>query len=291
MPERPSDWIEVSMDVAVDASEVLGLLDDPDVQGAWQEGETAHFYWPGDRWSPDRLERIKVACRHLGGSDRGEPVLRVNRVPHQDWNRLWATSVKPLRVGRCLVIRPSWELVHLEPHQLEIILDPKQAFGTGHHPTTRLMLEWLEDIVQGGEMVLDVGTGSGILAMAALRLGAARAVGIDHDPVAIDCAREAACVNGFGSELVLLCGEVRDLDPSQSFHLVVANLDQRTLIALAEELACRSFSRLLVSGLLSDQGKEVVNALGKVGLYLSGKREADGWLAMAFVRGQSCKGT
>ncbi|MCP9462219.1 MAG: 50S ribosomal protein L11 methyltransferase, partial [Nitrospira sp.] len=145
--------------------------------------------------------------------------------------------------------------------------------------------------VQGGETLLDVGTGSGILAMAALRLGAARAVGIDHDPVAIDCAREAACVNGFGSELVLQCGEMRDLDPSQSFQLVAANLDQRTLIDLAEELARRSLNRLLVSGLLSDQGAEVAEVFGRAGLYLGGKREADGWLAMAFVRVQSCEGT
>lgn len=291
MTDRTSDWIEVGIRSTLDAGEVLGLLDDPDAQGAWQEGETIHLYWPSDRWSPDRVERIKVVCRQLGqGHGSGEPMLWVSRMPHQDWNRLWATSVKPFRVGRRLVIRPSWESVHLEPHQIEIILDPKQAFGTGHHATTRLMLAWLEDIVQGGETLLDVGTGSGILAMAAIRLGAERAVGIDHDPVAIDCAREAALVNGFGPELILQCGEMRDLDPSQSFRLVVANLDQRTLTDLAEELACRSSDRLLVSGVLSDQGAEVAEVFGKAGLYPGAIREEDGWLAMEFLRAQSCEG-
>ncbi|MCA1957355.1 MAG: 50S ribosomal protein L11 methyltransferase [Nitrospira sp.] len=289
LADRRSDWIEVQIYSSLDAGEVLGLLDDPHVQGAWQDGETIHLYWPSDHWSPDRLDRIRDLCRQLAGS--GVPDLSVNRLAHQDWNRLWAESVKPLHVGRRLVIRPSWESVATEPGRIEIILDPKQAFGTGHHATTRLLLEWLEDVVQGGETLLDVGTGSGILAMAALRLGAARAVGIDHDPVAIDCAREAALVNGFESELVLQRGEMRDLDPSRSFQLVVANLDQRTLIDLAEDLARRSSNRLLVSGLLSDQGREIVEALGKAGLYPGEKREADGWLAMAFVRVQSCEGT
>jgi ribosomal protein L11 methyltransferase len=287
-PERTSEWIDVQICSALDAGEVLGLLDDPDAQGAWQEGETIHLYWPAESWSPDRLERIRDLCRKL--AEAQEPVLSVNRLPRQDWNRLWAASVKPLRVGRRLVIRPSWESIATEPGLIEMVLDPKQAFGTGHHATTRLMLTWLEDVVQGGETLLDVGTGSGILAMAAIRLGAERAVGIDHDPVAIDCAREAALVNGFGPELILQCGEIRDLDPSRSFRLVVANLDQRTLIDLAEELASRSSDRLLVCGVLSDQGTEVAEAFGKAGLYPGGTREEDGWLAMEFLRAQPCEG-
>ena len=88
-------------------------------------------------------------------------------------------------------------------HQIEIILDPKQAFGTGHHATTCMLLEWLEgDVIHGGETVLDVGTGGGLLAMVALRLGAVQAVGIDPDPEAIDCAHEYASVNGFRTGIV-----------------------------------------------------------------------------------------
>ena len=108
-------------------------------------------------------------------------------------------SVRPIRIGRRIVIRPSWEPVALQAQDIEIVLDPKQAFGTGHHATTRMLLEWLEDLIHGGEFVLDVGTGSGILAMVALRLGAASALGVECDPVAVDCARDYARENGFGS--------------------------------------------------------------------------------------------
>ena len=120
---------------------------------------------------------------------------------------------------------------------LEIILDPKQAFGTGHHATTRMLLEWLEDRIQGGEAVLDVGAGSGILAMVALRLGARSAIGVELDPVAVACARDYAVENHFGPELTWVCGTLRDVPHPVTPDLVLANLDRQTLLLLAEELA------------------------------------------------------
>ena len=288
MPSTISDWVDVRITSGLDAGEVLGLLDDPSVQGGWQEGETLHLYWPSEIWSPDHLMRLRQILRQLDGAK--EPEIQVHALPHQDWNHLWAQSVKPLWVGTRMVIRPSWEPVTLGPGQFEIILDPKQAFGTGHHATTRMLLEWLEEIVQGGEAVLDVGTGSGLLAMAALRLGASWAVGLDHDPVAIDCAREYAVLNRFGSELSLQCGELDELSEYQEFDLVMANLDRQTLCQLANQLAGRTRSRLLVSGLLLDQREEVSAALASAGLYRGRQRESEGWLAMEFGRSESCEG-
>lgn len=288
MPSTISDWVDVRIVSCLDAGEVLGLLDDPAVQGGWQEGETLHLYWPSEVWSPDHLMRLRKILRQLG--DANEPDIQVQALPHQDWNRLWAESVKPLRIGRRIVVRPSWETVDARPGQIEIILDPKQAFGTGHHATTRMLLEWLEDIMQGGESVLDVGTGSGLLAMAALRLGAARAVGIDHDPVAIDCAHDYAVLNRFGVELSLHCSELNGLSEDRSFDLVLANLDRQTLRQLADQLAGRTGTRLLVSGLLVDQRDEVAAALASAGLYPGRQRESEGWLAVEFLRSESCEG-
>ena len=142
-----------------------------------------------------------VYAEHFGTKSDvwGDGDIRVEELSDQDWNRQWAESVRPIRIGRRIVIRPSWEPVALQAQDIEIVLDPKQAFGTGHHATTRMLLERLEDLIHGGESVLDVGTGSGILAMVALRLGAASALGVECDPVAVDCARDYARENGFGS--------------------------------------------------------------------------------------------
>ena len=171
------EWIDVSIHSAVDSGELLGLLGDPHVRGAWEDQGVTHLYWARDHWSGDQLGQVRAALDQLDPSGQSSGTIHVGDLPHQDWNRQWAQSVKPIRVGRRLVIRPSWETASLLSGDLDIILDPKQAFGTGHHATTRMLLEWLEELIHGGETVLDVGSGSGILAMAALRLGARSAVG------------------------------------------------------------------------------------------------------------------
>ena len=288
MPSMNFDWVDVHIHSSLDPAEVLGLLGDPAVQGGWQENESFHFYWPREAWSPDHLVRLRQILHQLEGTK--EPTISVHTVANQDWNRVWAESVTPLWIGRNLLIRPSWATVEARPGQIEIILDPKQAFGTGHHATTRMLLEWLEEMIQGGESVLDVGCGSGILAMAALRFGAFLAVGIDHDPVAVECAQEYAQLNRFGPELVLQCGELNERHEGRSFDLVLANLDRQTLLNLADRLTRCMKSRLLVSGVLAHQAEEIVSAFGAVGLYPGRRREQDGWLAMEFMRCESCEG-
>ena len=287
MSSTISDWVDVQIRSSLDAGELLGLLDDPSVQGAWQDEGMIHLYWPSRSWSPDHLVRLRQILLQMDAAGQPVPEMLIQSMPNQDWNRQWAQSVKPLWIGRRIVIRPSWETVALQTGQIEIVLDPKQAFGTGHHATTRMLVEWLEETIRGGEKVLDVGTGSGLLAMVALRLGAARALGIDNDPVAIDCAKEYARENRFGAELALDCGT---LDDDSVFDLVVANLDRQTLLQLAERLSASTGSSLLVSGLLLDQRAEIVEAFARVNLYPGQQRELDGWLAMEFSHAQSCEG-
>ncbi len=282
-----SEWVDVRITTSVDAGELLSLLDEPSAQGAWQDGQAIHLYWPAHSWSPELLIRLRQAVQQLDCASPALPEILVQEVPHQDWNRQWARSMKPLHIGRRIVIRPSWKTVAVRADQIEIVLDPKQAFGTGHHATTRMLLEWLEEIVRGGESVLDVGTGSGLLAMVALRLGAAQAVGIDNDPVAIDCAQEYANVNRFGPELALRCATLGSEGPCD---LVLANLDRQTLLQLAEPLAACTGKVLLVSGVLLDQRDDVVEAFARVNLYSGKQREQEGWLAMEFTPAQSCEG-
>jgi ribosomal protein L11 methyltransferase len=290
----PDEWVEVSFRSDVDAAELLGLLADPFVQGSWQDEGTIHIYWPSQRWSQDHYVRLRRILQQMeGGGQSGADIL-VQSLPHQDWNQQWAESVKPLRVGRRIVIRPSWEPADLQPGDIEIILDPKQAFGTGHHATTRMLLEWLEDRVYGGETVLDVGTGSGILAMAALRLGAASALGVECDPVAVDCARDYARENGFENNLEFRCGTLEEVDGQAVLRpdLVVANLDRQTLLLLCDELARYGShgARLLLSGILLEQEREIVEAFSKVGAMLFQRREQEGWVALELLVAESCEG-
>jgi len=282
-----SDYIEVQISSRVDAGEVMSLLGDSSVQGAWEDERSIHLYWPTTEWSPDRLSQLRRTLRHLIGPGLPEADIVVRTMQNQDWNRQCAESVKPLRIGRRLVVRPSWESVAIGPDQIEIILDPKQAFGTGHHATTRMLLEWLEHVIQGGETVLDVGTGSGLLAMVALRLGADTAVGIDHDADAIDCAREYASVNGFGPELSLQCGILAGDRP---YDLVLANLDRQTVLDLADDLACSTLQRvrIMVSGILVDQQAEIADRFSNLGFACLERHEEEGWVAMKFLRPESC---
>jgi ribosomal protein L11 methyltransferase len=287
MASMTTDWVDVEIRSTLDAGEVLGLLGDPLVQGAWQDDRAIHLYWSGLTWSSAQLTHLRWVLRELTGNRLPEPDIVVHVLPDQDWNRQWAESVKPLRVGKRLVIRPTWEKVDGRSDQIEIILDPKRAFGTGHHATTRMLLEWLEEVIHGGESVLDVGTGSGILAMVAVRLGAARAAGMDHDADAVECAREYAAVNGFGPELALQCGTLTE---ERLYDCVLANLDRQTLLQLAAPLAASTGRILLTSGLLTDQRQEIVDAFARLDLYEKRVREQDGWLAIEFARIESCEG-
>ena len=251
---KSEGWIDVQIRTAVDAAELLGMLSDPVIQGGWEENGVVHLYWPKPQWNMEAHARLNSILQGVDPGVSTERDIRVEELPDQDWNRQWAQSVRPIRIGRRIVIRPSWELVALQAQDIEIVLDPKQAFGTGHHATTRMLLEWLEDLVHGGEFVLDVGAGSGILAMVALRLGAASALGVECDPVAVGCARDYATENGFGDNLEFRCGTLEEIDRQGELRpdLVLANLDRLTLLLLCDELAqyVSHGARLLLSGIL-----------------------------------------
>ncbi len=288
----PNDWVDVCIHGSLDTGELLSRLDDAEVQGAWEDEGKVHLYWAEAQWTEARLSSLRAALADVTESSQ-EQSLSVTLVPAQDWNDVWARSVKPLRIGR-FVIRPSWESVMLTPRDLEIILDPKQAFGTGHHATTRMLLEWLQEHIRGGEEILDVGTGSAILAMAAVKLGANSAVGIEIDPVAVDCAKEYVEQNGLLDQIDLVCGTLADLpqEKRESINLVLANLDRQTVLSLGEDLASVAFggARVLVSGILVEQESEIVGQFSNLGLVCADRRDDEGWVVMQFLKPESCEG-
>lgn len=274
------DFIEVSVSCDVDAGELIALLPDCDGLGCWEKDGSVCLYWPEEKWNPETLVDLRACLLRMGIADR-PGLIAVHEMPDQDWNAVWASSLTPIRVGCRIRIRQSWCAADPGFGGIELVIDPKRAFGSGYHATTQLVLEWLENNVRGGERVLDVGTGSGILAMAAVRLGAAVAIGVDNDPAAVECAREYAEVNGFGPELQLSVASFEDFD-LDGFDLVLANLDIRTLPALCRELPKRlkPGGVACLSGVMEQDVQEVSEALTQIGMHVVGRRRREEWYSL-----------
>jgi ribosomal protein L11 methyltransferase len=182
---------------------------------------------------------------------------RLQHVVGDAWRDAWRAYFKPLRVGERLVIKPSWEAYQAAPGDVVITLDPGQAFGTGTHESTQLVLAELSSQVTSDMRVLDVGTGSGILAIACLLLGAGAADAIDTDPLAISATRENAEANRVAGRLAASERGLSEL--TERYPLVLANIEARVLIPLAPELAARvaDGGRLILSGLLHADAEPV----------------------------------
>lgn len=214
--------------------------------------------------------------------------VQTSAVREEEWATAWKEYYHPTRLGDRLVVCPSWEHYDKEPDELVITLDPGMAFGTGTHHTTRLCAKLLEQVVRPGDTVLDMGTGSGILSIAALMLGASKAVGVDIDPVAVRTAGENAAENGFGPDrFVPLCGDlVHDRKLAQEiggeYDVIAANIVADVIIALS--LAIRRHLRkggaVVASGIILPRKEEVLAALADQGLTVVSVEEQDGWCAI-----------
>ena len=204
---------------------------------------------------------------------------QIEPVPEQDWVRLTQSQFDPIRISERLWIVPTW---HEAPNAeaINIVLDPGLAFGTGSHPTTRLCLRWLESNLQGGETVLDYGCGSGILAIAAAKLGAARVWGVDLDAQAVQSARDNAAANAVEAVFSL-----PDDAPAAVADVLVANILTNPLKALMPLLASRVSpgGRIALSGILSEQADSVL-AIYSETFVMQRWGEDEGWVCLAGVR-------
>ena len=215
--------------------------------------------------------------------------LRTRLVHDADWAETWKAYFPVMRVGRRLVIRPTWREHAAAADDVVLALDPGMAFGTGLHPTTRLCLRALEPLGDDGRLdgarVLDVGCGSGILAIAALKLGAAEALGLDTDPIAIEATTENATRNGLGERLRAREGSLPSGDGP--FDIVLANLIAGVLVPLAPLLRdeLRPGGTLLASGIFVDRETEVVDAFEAAGLVVEDRTSEGDWVAVRVRRG------
>ncbi|HEY3313752.1 MAG TPA: 50S ribosomal protein L11 methyltransferase [Bacillota bacterium] len=305
-------WTEVRVLVASEAAEAVAnalieegaggvAIQDPSFLAViergwfWGEGEpveaappspevTVAAHYPRSESLGPRLERLRRRLDDIaaGGLDLGPGRLTAVEVDEADWVDAWKTYFKPHRLGRRMVIRPSWEEYEADPTDLVIVVDPGMAFGTGTHATTSGCLLFLEEQVKGGESVVDCGCGSGILAVAAARLGAATVLAVDHDEVAVAATTANADANGVAGTIRVVEDDggafLAGLEPG-SVDLVTANLTADPLVRLAPDLAraLKAGGKVIASGIIRARRNEVVEAFGRAGLELVDERRDGDW--------------
>jgi ribosomal protein L11 methyltransferase len=230
----------------------------------------------------NRIEAVRAVV--FEAAAKSTEVESAQSLPDVDWSDAWKEGLEALRISKRLLVRPPFIDVVLEPGQREIVIDPGQAFGTGEHASTRLCLEWIDvlseptDAGGGFDRVLDVGTGSGVLALAAVALGAKSAVGFDLDPVAIEAARTAARRNGLDEKVRFFAGPIEALGkPEERYPLVLANLLKREMLPIASALADRTdrSGRLVLAGLLEEDVEQVSARFLREGLTEIGRRSRE----------------
>jgi ribosomal protein L11 methyltransferase len=308
------NWMEVSLSVNGELAEAVadvfarfapnGVVTEQGVKYRDEEDEgtgdgpiTVCAYLPADEEMDARRRSIEDALERLR-MIQPLPVAAFNLIPDQNWMEAWKRHYRPIPIGRRLVIMPAW-LDQDQAGRVAIKIDPGMAFGTGTHPTTQLCLELLEAAFgPGGSSaetssrrdrinVIDVGCGSGILSIAALKLGAAAALAVDIDTQAIDNARQNAHINGVGHELTLAAGSVHEILAGhfsiQSADLVLVNILAPVIVRLFDaglaELIAPGGS-IVLSGILQDQAEAVIAAADARGLHLKAKRQVEDWVAL-----------
>ena len=254
----------------------------------WDESEVPppqylilRAYFPDDNQLEDKKSQLQTALAHMRLMyPMPEPEYKV--LEADDWAEAWKAHYQPLRIGERLLIRPLWIAVELEPNDIEISLDPGMAFGTGTHPTTQLCLEALERLIEPAQDVLDLGSGSGILSIAAAKLGARRVLALDIDPIAVDTTADNARANGVADRVIAEQGSLENvLGSARRFDLVIVNILARVILQMIEQALgtlVRPGGRAIFSGIINSQLDEVEAALLRTGLQPYARKQQGDWM-------------
>ncbi len=296
-------WIEVALSVDGESAEAVAeLLQRFGHQGVAIEQEgippdkldedqlpppeylTIRAYFPADERMEDTKLELESALGYMGMMyPMPTPVYR--EVAEEDWAEAWKVHYHPVRIGQRLLIRPRWVEMETAPGDVVISLDPGMAFGTGTHPTTQLCLEAVEALVQPGIRVLDLGCGSGILSIAAAKLGAGHVLALDIDPIAVKAAQDNVQDNGVpAAQITVQEGSLETVVTSaRRFDLAVVNILARIIIQMCDQHlgeVIRPGGRGIFSGIIEDQAADVEAALRKTGLEPYHRRQQGDWVAI-----------
>ena len=268
---------------------------DEDLEQSMRGKSRVTFYLPEDETGFSKMAEVRIALAKLKQerSDCGSLLMTLENLEDADWENNWKQYYKPMEIGDRLLVIPQWLQDDpkvkklLSQGRVPLILDPGLTFGTGSHATTRLCLTALERHIHGGERVLDLGCGSGILSIAALGLGAGEATAVDIDDKCLTVAYENAALNGIGKDTyTVLVGDVLSdeafrVQVGGGYDILVANIVADVIKALAP--MARSFVKpgglFLCSGIIDDRAQEVAQALTAAGLEILETRDSEGWFS------------
>ena len=300
-------WLEIKVtfdapdpDLAVDliTDLFIGLgcrgvvVDDPSLDGGRERAPEAlppparpavTAYLPADERIKTARAELNQQLTMLAGTHHFQFKIDCRHVDEQDWAESWKAFFQPQKISSSFVVKPTWRGYTPEPGEQIIEIDPGMAFGTGTHPTTALCVQLLEKYMQSGQRVLDVGTGSGILLIAAAKLGASRLTGVDNDPLAVRIARENMQLNKIHSDgFELLEGHLAD-PVSGSYDLIVANILADVIVALVGDLGriAAPGAIFICSGIIQTARLMVVQAMENSGFTLVEMLFREEWVAMA----------
>jgi ribosomal protein L11 methyltransferase len=263
---------------------------DEDLERQMRGKSRVTFYLEADDAGFAKLGEVRIALQSFKAQNTGFGTLlmTLENLKDSDWENNWKQYYKPMEIGERLLVIPEWERAQADPGgRTPLILEPGLTFGTGSHATTRLCLTALERAVQGGERVLDLGCGSGILSIAALRLGAAEAAAVDIDPQCLTVAYENAALNEIGRDRYtvkvgdVLSDEALRAELGGGYDIVLANIVADVIIALAPMVGSllKPGGLFLCSGIIDDRAGEVEEHLRRAGWSLTETRSAEGWFA------------
>ncbi len=290
------EWIEVSVEVDGEAAEAVSeVLNRYSPQGTaidlGEDGNSAVVTVRTDLIVDDDIEerrhKVEEALWHLS-QIWPIPAPSYKTIADQDWTAGWKERIPVIHLGQRIVIRPSWREYTAAAGEIVLQMDPGMAFGTGLHPTTQLCIEALETSVQPGMRVLDMGTGTGILAMAAAKLADVEVLAVDNDPNAVVVARRNARLNDVAHAIRLLHGSLADV--SGTYDMILANILAPVIIAMAESglaTRLRVGGQLIASGILEEQAAEVSQALAHNGLEVRAQVQKGDWVALLAAKIQT----
>lgn len=261
---------------------------DEDLEASMKGKSRITFYLPADGDGFDQLAHLRTALQDFKDAHAGKYgilLMTLENLKDADWENNWKQYYQPLPIGKKLLVVPEWLHPENPENRVEVLLDPGMIFGTGAHASTQMCMEELERAIQGGEEVLDLGSGSGILSITALLLGAEHATGVDIDPKAEDIARQNAAINQLGPDrFTALTGDVIGdkamMEKLQKrYDIVLANIVADVIIPLAPAAAgfLTEDSIFICSGILSTRLSEVLAALEKAGMQILSTQQQDDW--------------